>query len=333
MLKDIVGNQIIKNHFLTAIKNNKVSHAYIFEGDKGSGKKLLAENYIRMLQCENPDASGEACGKCQSCIQMDHKDHPDVIWVSHEKPNTISVKDAREQIVNSVDVKPYKGPYKIYVVDEAEKMNPQAQNAILKTIEEPPAYSIVMLLTANRGAFLPTILSRCVLLDVKPVEQKRVKHYLEEVYKIPEEQADFFSRFSMGNIGKAINLSGSEGFVELKNHAIDLLKHIYELNIYELADKVKDFKDWKNEIGDYFDIMVMWYRDLLLLKSCDDKKSLIFLNEYDSLRRQCDKLEYMGINAIFEEIDLARSRLFSNVNFETVIEVLLIKIHNMYQPD
>ena len=100
---------------------------------------------------------------------MEHHDHPDVIWVSHEKPNVISVGEIREQIVNTVEIMPYKGPYKIYIVDEAEKMNAAAQNAILKTIEEPPEYGIVILMTSNISALLPTIQSRCLTMEFRPL--------------------------------------------------------------------------------------------------------------------------------------------------------------------
>ena len=142
-LNEILGNERIKEHFITAVHHKKISHAYIVEGDKGSGKKMLAEAFSKILQCEGRETTGlvESCGKCESCIQMEYHDHPDVIWVSHEKPNVISVGEIREQIVNTVEIMPYKGPYKIYIVDEAEKMNAAAQNAILKTIEEPPEYA------------------------------------------------------------------------------------------------------------------------------------------------------------------------------------------------
>lgn len=159
-INDILGNERVKEHFIAAVHHKKISHAYIIEGDKGSGKKMLASAFSKILQCETRQKTEEerACNQCESCIQMENKDHPDVIWVSHEKAGVISVGEIREQVVNTVDIMPYKGPYKIYIIDEAEKMNVAAQNAILKTIEEPPEYAIIFLLTTNRGAFLDTIL-------------------------------------------------------------------------------------------------------------------------------------------------------------------------------
>ena len=191
-INDILGNERVKEHFIAAVHHKKISHAYIIEGDKGSGKKMLAAAFSKILQCETRQKTEEerACNQCESCIQMENKDHPDVIWVSHEKAGVISVGEIREQVVNTVDIMPYKGPYKIYIIDEAEKMSVAAQNAILKTIEEPPEYAIIFLLTTNRGAFLDTILSRCILLETKPVSGKMIERYLGERYKIPEEEAE-----------------------------------------------------------------------------------------------------------------------------------------------
>ena len=179
-LKDILGNEILKDHFRTAVKQNKVSHAYIIEGEKGSGKKMIAAAFAKILQCENRQAS-TACGTCASCIQVEHKNHPDVIWVSHEKPSVISVKEIREQVVNTIDIMPYKGPYKIYIVDEAEKMNLAAQNAILKTIEEPPEHVIFIFATTEPHKVLPTIISRCQRFDFNKVSVSDMVERLDYV--------------------------------------------------------------------------------------------------------------------------------------------------------
>ena len=134
---DILGNEQIIEHLQNAIRMGKVSHAYILNAPESSGKRLIAEAFAATLQCE--EKGTEPCGMCHSCKQAVSHNHPDIIYVRHEKPNTISVDDIRVQINQDIAVKPYSSPYKIYIVDEAEKMNVQAQNALLKTIEEPPA--------------------------------------------------------------------------------------------------------------------------------------------------------------------------------------------------
>ena len=130
--KDIVGNEQIIEHLQNAISMGKVSHAYIINGPQLSGKMMIAEAFARALQCEKEGTDG--CGECKSCHQADDHNHPDIIYVSHEKPNNISVDDIRTQLNNDIVIKPYSSKYKIYIVDEAEKMNQQAQNALLKTI-------------------------------------------------------------------------------------------------------------------------------------------------------------------------------------------------------
>lgn len=332
-LNEILGNERIKEHFITAVHHKKISHAYIMEGDKGSGKKMLAEAFSKILQCEGRETTGlvESCGKCESCIQMEYHDHPDVIWVSHEKPNVISVGEIREQIVNTVEIMPYKGPYKIYIVDEAEKMNAAAQNAILKTIEEPPEYAVIFLLTTNRGAFLDTILSRCILLATRPVPGTAVEKYLVEKCSVSKEEAEFAAGFSLGNIGKAESIILSEEFRELKDLTLDILRYIHEIESYEIADKVKEYKKYKAQIDDFFDIFLMWFRDILLLKADTSpnkdiaRRKIIFKNEYISLRKQADKLKMDSIDYIINRINRARIRIKSNVNFDAALELLIVE--------
>ncbi len=335
--KDILGNERLKEHFQTAVKQNKISHAYIIEGEKGSGKKMIAAAFAKILQCEDrKEEEGEngavkACGACTSCIQVEHKNHPDVIWVSHEKAGVISVGEIREQIVNTMDVMPYKGPYKIYIVDEAEKMNLAAQNAILKTIEEPPEYGIILLLTTNRGAFLTTILSRCILLSVKPVEDTIVQKYLTKELHVPEKTAQFCAGFAMGNLGKAMDAALSEEFLELRQFSISVLQYIHEAQPYELVEKVKGLKKWKESVGDFLDILLMWFRDVLVLKLTDREEEMIFQDEYARIRKQCVSISLEGLNTVLLEIEHTKARLRANVNFDTSLEVLLMFIRDKFE--
>lgn len=134
------------------MKTGKVSHSYIFTGRPGSGKKLLAATYAMTLQCE---AGGtEPCQKCDSCKKALGKNHPDIIYVNHEKPGTISIDEIREQLISDVSIKPIAVLIR-YIIPDAEMMTVQAQNALLKTIEEPPEYAVIMLLTSNADALLP----------------------------------------------------------------------------------------------------------------------------------------------------------------------------------
>ena len=176
---DIVGQEHLKEHLENAIKMDKVSHAYIINGEKNAGKEFIAKTFAMALQCENRQGT-EPCGECHSCRQALSGNHPDIIFITHEKPGTIGVDDIRRQVNNDVAIKPYKGPKKIYIMNEGEKMTAQAQNALLKTLEEPPEYAVLLILTGNVDSLLQTILSRCVVLNMKPAKDAQIKKYLME---------------------------------------------------------------------------------------------------------------------------------------------------------
>lgn len=322
--RDIIGHEQIKEHLQNAITMDKISHAYIINGPDKSGKKMLAEAFAMALQCETGGTDG--CMECHSCKQAMNHNQPDIIYVSHEKPNTISVDDIRSKVNNDIGIKPYSSKYKIYIVDEAEKMNVQAQNALLKTIEEPPAYAVILLLTTNADTFLPTILSRCVTLNIKVVPDEKIKKFLMKEYQIPDYQADVCVAFAQGNVGKAIQLAVSSDFNELKAAVLQLMKRLDDIEIYEMGAAIKQINEYKLTINDYFDLMMIWYRDILLFKATGDVNGLIFKDEVYDIKRQAEKSSYRGIENILEALHKAQIRLNANVNFDLVIELLLLTI-------
>lgn len=322
--QDILGHEQIIEHLQNAIKTDKVSHAYILDGPDMSGKKMIADAFSMTLECEKKGT--EPCMECHSCKQALGKNQPDIIYLQHEKPNTISVDDIRSQINNDIGVKPYSSPYKVYIVDEAEKMNVQAQNALLKTIEEPPAYAVILLLTNNAEIFLPTILSRCVRLSLKAVPDEKIKAYLMKNYEVPDYKADVCVAFAQGNVGKAIELAESEDFNEIKNSALQLIKRLDDIELYEMIEAVKQISNYKLKINDYFDLIMIWYRDVLLYKATADVNKLIFKEEVYEIKKEASRSSYGGIENILEALEKAKIRLNANVNFDLVIELLLLTI-------
>lgn len=320
--KDIIGHEMIKDHFQKAIEYHKVSHAYILSGEQGMGRKTLAKAFAMTLLCEKSDK--EPCMECHSCKQILSGNHPDVIWVTHEKLNSIGVDDIREQINDTIQIKPYSSAYKIYLVDEAEKMTVQAQNALLKTIEEPPAYAIIILMTTNEETFLPTILSRCIKLKLKPLKDQTISSYLTESMGISENQADVFAAFARGNLGKAIHLADSEEFKVMYNEILHLLKHLKEMDISELLDYIRKLKEDNLDLHDCLDFMQMWYRDVLMYKTTKDINLLIFKDEFSTVKNIAALSGYEGLEKILEAIDKARVRLDANVNMELVMELMLL---------
>ena len=321
-VEKVLGHEEVIKHLQNAAAMDKVSHSYIFAGEKGSGKKLLAKIFAMTLQCEKHGK--EPCLQCSSCKKAMNRNHPDIIYVTHEKPNSIGIEDIREQLIGDVAIKPYTGPYKIYIVDEAEKMTVQAQNALLKTIEEPPSYAVILLLTANEDAFLPTILSRCVQLKLKPLKDSAVKEYLLETMGVKEQDADVYAAFARGNLGKAIHLASSEEFKLMHSEMLYLLKSLKDMDITDILDFIKKLREEEVDLYECLDFMQLWYRDVLMFKVTKDVNLMIFKDQYTAINEISKNSGYDGLENILEAIDKARVRLNANVNTELVLELMLL---------
>lgn len=320
--KDVVGHRDLINYIQTAVEQDKVSHAYILNGERGAGKKMLANLFAMTLQCESQGK--DPCGKCRDCKQVDSGNHPDVIRVTHEKPNSISVDDVRRQINDDIMIKPYNGKYKIYIVPDADLMTVQAQNALLKTIEEPPEYAVIMLLTENAESLLQTITSRCVILKLRNIKDILIKKYLMEQMGIPDYKADLCAAFAQGNVGKAIMLATSDHFNEIKEDAVQLMKYINEMEISEIIAAVKRVTAYKIEISDYLDVIMVWFRDVLIYKATMNVDRVVFNDQMNAITERARKSSYEGIELILDSLEKAKARLKANVNFELVMELLFL---------
>lgn len=320
----ILGHENIISQLKSAVKNDKVSNAYIFNGEDGCGKTMLARAFSEALLCENQ--TGEGCGKCHMCLETASDNNPDIIWVKHEKPSAIGVDDVREQLVDDIQIKPYNGGRKVYIIDEAEKLTVQAQNAILKTIEEPPEYGVVIFLTNNAQIFLPTIISRCIIFNLKPLRTDEIKDYIMREYKVPEYQAKVCAAYSQGRLGKAISMATSDDFSQIRDEAVRLVKNIKTYDVPRLIEAVKKVSEYKITINDYIDIIEMWYRDVLLFKVTKDANNLVFTEEINAIRQQASKSSYEGIENILKGCEVAKARLKANVNFDLAMELMFLNI-------
>lgn len=321
--KDIIGQESIKKHLQTAIKTGNMSHAYIINGEYGSGRQTIASALAKTIQCQSKTDDTDACGVCTSCKQAESHNHPDIKYITHDK-TSISVNDIREQLNNDISIKPYSSEYKIYIIPDANKMTEQAQNALLKTIEEPPVYAIIILLTENCDSLLPTIRSRCVTLTMNPVEKDKICTYLENKFQLEPEQAQIAANYCQGNIGKAIRFASSSDFIEMKNQVLKLLKNLDSMDIASIIDTIKEFSTHKNDINDYLDLMLLWYRDVLMFKVTKDANLLLYSDEYSAISEQATKRDYENIENIIAAIDKAKVRLKANVNFDVTIELMIL---------
>ena len=324
--KDIVSQEKIIKYFKEAIKNDNISHAYIISGDKGMGKKTIANAFALELTCE---AENKPCLSCHSCKQTIAGTNTDIRYIKHEKPNIISVSEVREQLVKDTATRPFNSKYKIYIIDEANKLTKEAQNAILKTIEEPPSYVIIILLSDNMEVFLDTIKSRCVKLNMEYIKDDVILKYLKNKYDLDDDFLYSLATYARGNIGKAIDIYENPEKRLLYMENLRILREIKKSKMSEIIEFSKFLKNREKSIIEFIDFARLWYRDILLLKSAkaysEEKKlsNIIFKAEYKYLSELAREYSLVKISEILETLDITVDRINSNVNIDLSIFMLL----------
>ncbi|MDD6439725.1 MAG: DNA polymerase III subunit delta' C-terminal domain-containing protein, partial [Lachnospiraceae bacterium] len=248
---------------------------------------------------------------------------PDIMVWRYQKETSISVDDIRA-LVSDVQIKPYASRYKIYILPDAQKMTREAQNALLKTLEEPPEYAVIILLSTSRDAMLETILSRCVVLPLRPVDAAKVRSYLMDRHGVEPYQADICVAFAQGNIGRAVALATSENFYSLLERAIQILTHVKEWDVSDIVVLIRDMDRGKDVVNDILDLFSIWYRDVLLFKATRDADGIIFREQIVQIREAAQKSSYDGIQRILDAIRTAKIRLKANVSFDLTMELLLL---------
>lgn len=325
-LNDILGNDFMKEQLLCAVESGRLSHAYLVLGEKGMGKKTFAEALSLMLLCGERNGREDACLNCPSCKKVLSHNHPDVIYVTHEKPDSLSVDDIRCQINDTIGIRPYEGKRKIYIVDDAEKMTPQAQNALLKTLEEPPEYALILLLASDTKTLLQTVLSRVVKISLKPRTDKQIRAYLTEHYDADGEKLDICVAFARGNLGKAVSLLTDEQFSVWYHETLKLCRTIKHMDVSEIAAEVAVIRELCPDLSEFLVLLSLWYRDLMMYKVTKDMNGLVFGNERKALMELAAVSSYEGIEEIMEDIETCGMRLKANVNPELALELLFLNM-------
>lgn len=319
--QEIWGNQRLLQHLRMAVKNHKTSHVYLFVGGAGSGKRMLANTFAKYLLCSSPQ--DEPCGVCHSCHVFDSQNHPDVIHVTSEK-KTLGVDEIRGQILETVDIKPYHYDKKIYIIHQAHTMTVQAQNALLKTLEEPPAYAVFLLLAENGDAFLPTILSRTVTLKINPLSEEEISQYLIQNGMVSPEEAVFFAAYGQGRIGHALELIEDETFRQMREDILTQLSRLSSMKFSEVLLLAKEWEIYKNDYR-FLDIIGLWYRDLLTAKSLRDDRFIIQKDKKEMIFSAAkEPAEVLAQKAAV--VIKAKERFIQNGNFRLTLEVMLMEL-------
>ena len=341
-----IGQSKIINAINSQVASDKVSHAFLFCGNSGMGKRTLASLFASALLCEASHSNVYgACGQCVTCKMLSGGAAPDIRIVSPSK-KTISVDDIRD-VVDWVSVRPMYSSKKVYIIEDADQMTTQAQNALLKTLEEPPPYVVAIMTAAAPQSLLETVRSRCVIhkfvryTDDEVAEILRL-HSAEErstpQFSQTEESAKslltkngavlkdaIFVKIADGIPGRAIEMLSTEDLLATRDHIINLLHGLVEggatafLRISEFFEKNKD------DFGRISKILIYFLRDLWLYKSTKDENVLINLDKKGIIEELSGKCNPEIVLECIEEIENTCASISANSNYSLAINVMLLK--------
>jgi len=319
----IIGQEKAMDSLKKAIEHDQVAHAYLFEGAEGLGKKAIALKLASALVCNNKD---KPCGKCSSCIKISTGNHPEIKIIEGE--GIIKVDEIRE-IIKDIQLKPYEGSHKVYIICNAEKMNMQGQNALLKTLEEPPHYATLILITTKANSLLPTIVSRCQTIKLNPISLEDIKSYLINNKDIDSETAQMLAAFSGGIVGRAVELLDNPDFHVRREGVIKLCKDLMTPKLLNILDQISFFEEQKSHIEEVLDLMISWYRDLFVYKETRSVELIINVDKTEEIDYQVRGIDLRKVRDIIFIIEKAKNNLKSNVQFHLNIEVMLLNIQEV----
>lgn len=306
--KNIIGQEFAKKYITNSIKNNKINHAYMFEGIDGIGKYLFAKELGNILiNIENVDNS------------------PDYIKIE-PSGNSIKIAQIRE-LQSDIIIKPHSN-YKIYIINHAEKMTVESQNALLKTLEEPPEYAIIILITNNKESLLPTIRSRCEIIKFLPISIIELKKYLMD-RDIEESKATLLANFSRGSIEKALELSESSDFSIMRDDIQKYMQYILDKNMVEILNISTDIDKYKDKIIVVLDMMINYFRDMMMCMGKVNKDMIINGDRITFIQNMSKRITYSQVSKIIDIIEETKRKMRSNCNFNISIQVMALNIYEV----
>ncbi|MCT4508621.1 MAG: DNA polymerase III subunit delta' [Tepidibacter sp.] len=306
---NIIGHDRTKQFILNSMKKDRISHAYLFEGPSGIGKMMFSMELSKIILKTN-----------------NLENSPDFKILRPDKAS-FKIGQIRDMQLDIV-IKPYKNK-KIYILEDAHKMTVQAQNALLKTLEEPPNYALIILIVENSSSILDTIKSRCEVVKFSPLTQIQIQKYLIDNKNIDSQRAKVMASFSMGILSKALDLCYSEEFNDKRNEIQEYLNIIQSRDLVDMYTINTKLEKYKSNLNEIMDILVTYFRDILMIKQGVDESLIINLDQIEFLNNLSKKFTYFQISNIIDIIDESNKNLMNNCNFNMVIGTMILNIYEV----
>ena len=309
--KDILGHEKPLSIINAYIEKSRFSGGYIFSGPEGIGKKAAAAAIAGKLNCTS--LNEKPCGICSSCLKTEKLQHPDLHIIESDGMQ-VKIEDIRF-LQREASFKPYEGLVKVFIIDDAHRLNPEASNSLLKVIEEPPADSLIILVTHKPQNIFKTILSRCKVIRFSPLESAELEDVLVKNYSVDNFSAHFLGLFCEGRLGLALRLKDSNIFVE-KNRILDS----FILSTRQLQRNLASQS--KEQMRSFLNILASWFRDIYLLKADIPDQGLIHLDRKDDLLKLKLEFSFKQLDAILLTISESVACLENNINSKLLLHNL-----------
>lgn len=311
--------------------DDNASGSYLFTGMDSIGKKAVALWFARLINCPDPDPP---CGVCVSCSKIEGGIHPDVKLIArYEDKKAILVDQIRDQLISESSYRPLEGRFKVFMIDSAHLMNDQAQNALLKVMEEPGSTTVIILITSRPAEIIDTIRSRCRIYRFFPLPVEDVEEIIRACPDVPSERVALVSQTSYGSPGRAIKQAGNEQFWAMRQGLYNLMAKLPDGSLGDVLEYCNKFWLERSDVEgleSMFEIILAWLRDIICLKEGLDRDSLINPDFYDSLQG----VEYCysegDILNLQEQIMEIRKLMFeNNLNIRMGLQRIMIKVKQM----
>ncbi len=326
--KDVYGHEKQIRVLQTAMSRGRIPHAYLFYGAEGVGKRTVAEVFAKALNCASGRESLDACDTCPSCLKIDHENHPDVITIEAQG-QSIKIQEVRE-LQEQMKFSPFEGGKRIFIIVDADKMNIASANAILKTLEEPSASNILVLLTARPHQLPATVLSRCQHLRFNPLSRETVASFLEKELSLDHKSAQLIALSSGGSVGRA-HAMNDESYLTTRATVLDIIARIKTKDPLKLLSALNDFGQEKNDIIERLGILMTGYRDALVYKETGDRESLINQDYIDIIKSVAESESGRDIVGCIRAVDRAFHALNQNANKQLTLEVMMFRLGRYHE--
>ncbi|HEY3363817.1 MAG TPA: DNA polymerase III subunit delta' [Symbiobacteriaceae bacterium] len=322
----IVGQPLAVRQLRQTIGSGKMAHAYLFVGPEGVGKRTVALQVAKVLNCHAPGPEGDACGVCSSCKRIDAVPpaHPDVALIQPDGRfiKTDQIRDLQAEMY----ARPNEGKVRVAIIDGADRMNPESGNRLLKLLEEPPAYAKLILLTSNLSGVLPTLISRCQTINFPPISPHEVAAVLARLAQLDAGKARLFASLSGGSIGRAMRMAQDEGVAQRRDATGALLAKLSNLDDFALLGEAEGLEKQKEHLDDWLELATVWLRDALLVAESAPAGLLINQDRQAEVCALAEQFGPDGLLAMLGVLTDARGQLQKNANTRLALDMMLLHL-------